>query len=331
VTTLVDQVPWATLSVSNPGALTSALSEAALDNAYAAAMAATLDESGPAYEANYLLCARRSDSVVATGRANAIKATECGLAARKFITRDPLGTSTAQILANVAKYRSDRVFYTGKGLRVRIPEIAERGVAGGVGFTADGVITVGPDGPLTTICATLAPEENPGQQTGLIDDFFDVDSGGETLEIEAYIAFKANGVEVPRLDRSSGMVFQSGVTSSLESGRTTAARRKMADFIQDSLARITKPYGKKLMRASRRDQCRGEVEGFYASLASTEAPEKARIDSFSVDDGINAGNSAQVLAQGIYYLASTVRTLSSFEVIVHRTSIGPNANVVTEV
>jgi hypothetical protein len=223
------------------------------------------------------------------------------------------------------------VFYTGKGLRVRIPQIATRGEAGGLGFTADGVITVRPDGPLATICALLAPEENPGQQTNLIDDFFEVDAGGEALSIDHYIAFRRAGVEVPRLDKVAGMVFQSGVTSSLDSGRTTAARRKMANFIQDSLSGLVKPFSKKLGTQSRRDACRGVIDGWLDGLLSASRPEQARILGFTVDDGANAGNTAASLALGVFYVAVVVKTPSSMDDIVLVTQIGPNAVVTREV
>lgn len=329
VTTLVDKVSFAELTVTNPVALGAALTEVQLDNAYMRSMDATLDESGVAREANYLLSARRSDTIVRGGRANALDATSNGLFARKFVTGDPIGTTTNQILANVALYRSDRVFYTGKALRVRIPAIAERGTAGGLGFTADGVISVRPDGPLTTLCALLAPEENPGQKTGLIDDFFAVDTGGEVLSIDSYKAFRREGVCVPRIDRASGTIFQSGVTSSLESGRKTMARRKMADFIQDTLTELLAPYVKKLSRQSRRDKVRAVIEQFLGGLQSPQNPEQSRIEAFRVDDSVNAGNTPAVLAQGVYYLQTVVRTYASLDDIVVQTEIGENAIVVT--
>lgn len=325
VNTIVDQAAFAALVVNNASALTAALSEVQIDNRYISALDASLNEAGTVHDVNYLLSARRSDTVVREGKANAIKATECGLFARKFITGDPLGTTVNQAIANVALYRSDRVFYTAKGLKVRVPGIAERGTAGGIGFTADGVITVRPDGPATTICAIRPPEENPGQQTGLIDDFFAVDSFGETLGIEAYEAFKAAGILAPRRDRVSGMVFQSGVTSSLESGRTTCARRKMADFIQDTGADLFAPFSKMLNKQARRDKIRGIWEAFLAGLQSANNPELARIESFFVDDSVNAGNTPEVLAQGVYYIQTIVRTLSSLDDIVLQTEIGPNA------
>lgn len=324
VTTLVDPA-FGMLKVTNPAALTVALTENQLDAKYQAALDATLDMSGTAREANYLLVARRTDAVVMAARSNAYAATEQGLLARKFVTGDPLGTTVNASLVNVAKFRGDRVFYTSKGMKVRIPQIQERGTAGGDGFTADGIITVRPDGPLTSICATLPPEENPGQQTGLIDDFFEVDTFGETLTIDSYKAYKRNGIAVPRRDRQSGMVFQSGDTSSLESGRRTMARRKMADMIQDTAAELFNPYVKKLNSQARRDKVRGIWEQFLGSLESKTRPESARIAGFKVDDSINAGNTPAVLSVGVYNLDSTIKTQSSMEDIVVRTNIGESA------
>lgn len=324
VTTLVDPA-FGMLKVTNSGALSVALTENQLDAKYQTALDATLDMSGTAREANYLLIARRTDSVVMAGRSNALAATAQGLLARKYVTGDALGTTVSAALVNVAKFRSDRVFYTSKGMKIRIPQIQERGTAGGDGFTADGVITVRPDGPLTSICATLPPEENPGQQTGIIDDFFEVDTFGETLSIDSYKAYKRNGISVPRRDRQSGMVFQSGDTSSLESGRRTMARRKMADMIQDTAAELFNPYVKKLNSQARRDKVRGIWEQFLGGLESKTRPEAARIAGFLVDDSINAGNTVAVLSVGVYNLDSTIKTLSSMEDIVVRTNIGESA------
>lgn len=326
VTTLVDEPSFSAFEVTNPSDLSAALNEVQLDNRYIEALNATLNDQGAAYEANYLLSARRSDTVVRSGRANAIKATECGLYARKFLTGDPLGASVNDAIANVAKYRSDRVFYTTLGLKVRIPAIAERGTAGGTGFTSDGVITVRADGPLATVCATLAPELNPGQQTGLIDSFFEVvNPPGETIEIEAYKAFRRNGILAPRIDRTTGLVFQSGVTSSLESGRKTAARRKMADFIQDSLQVLIAPYIKLANTQLRRDKIRQIVESFLGGLQAPGNPQLQRIEGFLVDDSENAGNTDEQRALGIHRVAITVRTLASLDNIVLQTEIGENA------
>lgn len=334
VTVLADRAEFADLTVNNGAALGAALTEAQMDNAYIAAMNATLDEAFATRDANYMVSARRSDAIVREGLENAKSATANGLLARKFISGDPLGTTLSQAITNLAQFASassDRLFYTAKGLKVRIPEIAERGTAGGQGFTADGVITVRPDGPLTTLCALLPPEENPGKQTGLIESFYEVDTFGETLDREAYEAAKAAGIAMPRVDRQSGTVFQSGVTSSTSSARATMARRKMADFIQDTAAEKLGPYSKKLNKQSNRDRVRGLWEQFLAGLVSEENPELARIVSYSIDDTVNAGNTDAVLAAGVYYMETKVRTISSMDDIVVRTEIGEGVVVSTDV
>lgn len=325
VDVLVDQPDFATLVVTNPSDLTVALTEPQLDNAYIAAMTATLDPKFASREANFSFASRRSDAIVREGLSNANTATSGGLLARKFISGDPLNTSIADSIINVAEFAgtlSDRLFYTTKGLKVRVPEIAALGTDGGLGFTSDGIITVRPDGPLMSVCAILPPENNPGQSTSLIEDFFEVDPFGEVLEIEAYKAWKANGIVAPRIDRQSGTVFQSGVTTSTDPGRTTIARRKMADFIQDTAAEVINPFAKQLNRQSRRDEIRGLWEGFLKGLEAEQNPNLARIVSSTVDSSINAGNTDESLAKGIFYLDTAVRTLSSLDNIVVRTEIG---------
>ncbi len=330
VDTVVDLPSFAAVDVNNGAALTVALTEVQLDNRYLDAFNASLNEAGPGRQANYLLSARRTDSVIRSGRSNAINATANGLSARKFVTSDLLGTLVAQGLINVALYRSDRVFYSTKGWKVRIPQIAERGVAGGVGFTADGVIVVRPDGPLTTICAMLPPEENPGQASGLIDDFFEVATDGETLTIDTYTAWKAAGICAPKVDADTGPEYMSGVTSSLESGRTLIARRKMADFLQDTLVVIGKPFCKLLSRQSRRDKLRGRVDSFLSRLRSLQNAETQRIAAFLTNDDVNAGNTDEVLASGVYFMDVRVKSLASLDEIVFRTEIGPNVVISRE-
>ena len=156
-----------------------------------------------------------------------------------------------------------------------------------------------------------------------------MDTFGETLGIESYIAAKANGIAMPRVDRQSGVVFQSGVTTSTDPARVTMARRKMADFIQDTAAELFNPFVKLLNKQSRRDEILGVWNGFLGGLESLDNPDLARIVRFSTDDSVNAGNTPEVLARGVYYIETKVRTLSSLDDIVVRTEIGEG--VVTSV
>lgn len=329
VTTLTDQPTWADMAVNNPAALTPPLSENAMDVAYETALGATLALDKPTAQADYVISARRTAAVVAAGRQNAIDASDSGLFGRKFITRSALGRTPQQILSDVAAFRSDRVFYAGPGVRVRIPEIALLGTAGGLGFTADGVITRGFDSEIATLCCRLDPEQDPGQATtGLIDHVLAIEDVGVPMTIEVYKAFKAGGVAAPRIDLDSGPCIQSGVTSSLESGRKTMARRRFADFWQDTVARLAKPYSKKLNRKAERDALFGVITSFAEGLLSPQRPAAARIEGYALSDGSDL-NPATQLALGIYRIRNAVRTFSSLGAIVLLTEIGPSAVTTT--
>lgn len=333
VVTVLDQPSFSDLSVTNALALSPALTENQLDVAYEAAFDRTVDLANVVREVSFSISARRSDAVVRKGRANAIDASAGGLYGRKFITGAPLGYSRAQAIADVANYRSERLFYTYPGWKVRIPEIAYRGSAGGLGFSDSGVITVRADAPLATIDCQLPPEENPGQQTGLIENFFgveDVIESGKlvTLGIDSYVAFKAAGICAPRRDATSGSVYQSGVTSDITAGKKTQARRKMADYIQDTLAARLVPFSKRLATPARRDSIRAVIEQFLGELQSINQPETARIDSYLVDE--TSGQTPELTARGIFVFIVKVRTLSSLDAIVLQTEIGEGVVTATE-
>lgn len=320
---LLDQPDFQDLACSNPIALSVALTDAQKDAAYDAALEATLAYArNPAREADYLVCARRTAVLVASGLSNERRAREGGLTSRKFITRAALGIAPSTAIADVANYRDDGLFYTYPGWQVRIPEIAILGTSGGLGFTADGVITVGGDGPLATLCARLNPEENPAQATDLIDAFFEVENVGVDLDLAFYKAFKAAGIAAPIVDPDDGPQYQSGVTSSLVSGRATMARRKFADFVQDSMAKLAKPYSKKLNRQSRRDALTAAEDSFLSGLQAPNQPDLSRLEAYRLDPV--GGNTPERLALGIFVLLTQVRSYSSLDAIVIRTEIGEN-------
>lgn len=329
--TIVDHAAFAITTVAFVGAVpTATKTDAQVDNAYLAAFDKTLTMTGPAREANYSISARGGAVVGAKGKQNALDAsTTKGLFGRKFIFGAALGLTQAQATTEVATFRHDRFFYCWPAWFVRIPEIAERGTAGGLGFTADGVISVRADGPLASICARLAPEENPAQATEIIGEFFKVDSSGVELEIDNYIALKAAGICGPIVDPDDGPGYQSGVTSVnpiTEAGRKNMARRKMADFIQDSGALLLKPYSKKLNKRSRRDGARGALESFFDGLLSELSPELSRIEAYGLSE---ANNTADGIASGTFIIDGQVKIFASLDAIVFRTEIGEGVVVVT--
>jgi hypothetical protein len=148
------------------------------------------------------------------------------------------------------------------------------------------------------------------------------------LTADDYKDLKANGICAPRVDRTAGSIFQSGVTTDLTQARKTQARRKMADFIQDSIARALVVFVKKLSTDARRDAVVTATDGFLVTLQSEQDPERQRIASFSLDSV--TPNTPDAEALGIFAMIIKVRTLSSMDAIELRTEIGEGVVTITE-
>lgn len=336
VTEVQQQPAFAAFSVINLAPISAALSETVIDTKYIDAINATIDVSSICRVVNITFCARQSNVVRRYMRSNAIDASANGHFGRMTCIRPPLGTlkATAKSTAaepGVGAYRDQRVIYNYPAIGSYVPAIATRGIAGGYGFTVDGIVDIGSDGFMASILSQLAPEENPGQQTPYTGAAIRLESSAnaQNFTIDDYKAFKASGIAAPRFDDGS-MVFQSGVTSVdplLHPNLKTIARRRMADYIQDSLALRAKNYGKKLNRKSYRNAYVNEVINFLDGLLSPTNPESQRIDGYTVDQ--KTGNTLTTLAMGMFRIIISVRTLSSLDAIVLQTTIGEGV-VITE-
>jgi hypothetical protein len=99
----------------------------------------------------------------------------------------------------------------------------------------------------------------------------------------------------------------------------------MADEIQDSLASISKKYGKKLSSRQRRQQFVIDCKDYMESLLSPNDPTQQRIDSYSIDP--NRSNTTTSLAAGLYYVFVKAKTYPSLDSIVLETEIGENVTI----
>lgn len=330
VTTVVDFPSNRFVEVTNPANLSAALTEPQIDARYQDAFDATIDVTKVTVETNHSLSARRSEAVVRAGRLNAETASQEGNFGRKFHTRAPLGYSSDQAISDVANFRVDRVFYTYPGFTVTIPEIQELGTAGGTGFTADGSITIGADGPLAYINSVLRPEQNPGIDTGLLGFVTGIEEiAGLDPTISLYTAFKAAGICAPRRARNGNFVFQSEVTAELTAGRTTQKRRKMADFLQDTIADLLLPDSKRLMTDARSASIDSNIDEFLTGLLSLDAPDLQRIADFSVTN--TTAENPDLQARGISVRIVQVRMLSSNDSFLVQTEIGEGVVITREV
>lgn len=321
VVVLVDVPANRMFSVTNIANLSAALDENTIDARYLTAFGATTDPAEVSAQANVSLSARRSDAVTALGLSNAILASDEGCFGRQFHSREAFGTSSATAISNVALNRGDRNFHTWPAWKVRIPEIAEIGAAGGFGFTPDGVILVGGDGPLAYINTALNPEENPGQDTGLLGFITGIEKPvGTFFNMALYTALKAAGICAPRIDQRGVRCYQSEATTSLEDGRTTQKRRKMADHLQDTFAIILLPFSKKLATEAREASIDARLNSFLRGYRSEDAPDSQRIKDFIITNTTN--QNPDLAARGISSRKIQVQLLPSLDSFLVDTQIG---------
>ena len=237
------------------------------------------------------------------------------------------------VAATDAAGRSDRVIYTWTGIRQYNPDAVGTSIETAIGSTVtDGVLDLTAAGHLCSVLSQIAPERNPGELTAITQSALATvlgqQRGAPTLTKTDYEVMKAAGICGIRIDRTSGPVFQSGITTSLVSGRTRISRRRMADFIQDSLARQGNLYVKQLLTDDVRTAILSETDAFLASLRAEATPQFQRIAAYSVDG--TSGNTPEQEAAGIYVVAVNVRLLSEIDNLVLLTSIGSDVVVTVQ-
>jgi hypothetical protein len=335
--TVVDTVTqFDSYGVSNLVTISAALSEAAIDAVYATAIDSTRDVNSVGKVIGLIWSARQSNAVRRALRSNALTASAEGCYGRVAFVRPPLNTLKATAKSTTAEpgvgpYRTDRVVYNYPGASTLVPLIARVGLAGGTGFTADGIVDVGADGFCVSVCSQLNPEENPGQATAFLDAVLGLESGANVkgFGLTDYKLFKAAGICALRMDDGQPE-FQSGVTSVdplVYPNLVNIARRRMADYIQDTLASRVKAFSKKLSTIKRRKAVESEIRAWLTGLLGKTDESTQRIDSFSVS---TKRNTPDTLARGLYRIVANVRTLSSLDSIVLQTTIGESVITVEE-
>lgn len=331
LTVLTGPIALGAFSVTNTSPILAALTEAQIDVKYLAAIDKTRSTSNVSKQVGIIWSARQSNAIRSKLRQNALDASANGCYGRMTVVRPPLNTTRANAKSSTAQpgvgtYRKERLIYAYPGIAHYVPQIATRGLAGGAGFTADGIIDAGFDSYIVSVLTQLPPENNPGELTSFMDSILSIERGNadvQDLTMEDYISFKASGIAAPRID-DGDVCIQSGCTSVdplAAPNQKNINRRRMADFIQDSLTVVVKPFVKKLATAQARGEMLGSIGGFMAGLRP------ARIFDFSLDG--KEGNTDATLALGIFRVKVKAKTIASMDDIVLDTEVGETV-VITE-
>lgn len=324
----------ADLHAANPAAT------ADLRTRYQAALDALLNDDYPSNEVSIVVAARKDSTIQSFLRSHCLLSTSRGMSRDCIVSPSLTNLTKATILGTAAPgvggtggaVRAERVFYSWPGVKTFIPELVGISIACADGTTTDdGVVDTTADTWLASLLSNLQPELNPGQAADpvprVMSSVLGYQRGCPTLDMSDYILFKQYGICAVRMDRVVGPIFQSGITTSLISGESNINRRRMADFIQDSLAARYNQMVKMLGRQSIKDSLLAETEAFLGDLLSENNPEAQRIESYLVDD--KSQNTPSLTAQGIWIIRSVVRTLQTLDTIVCDSTVASDAITVT--
>ena len=310
-----------------------------IDALYVTALAALASNSDPARNVDLVISARHDTTVNAALCSHEQAVTSTGKS-RIAVLSPGLGTkSLATVIGNTAPgvgaNRDEGTIYTWPGYQTFVPEAAGVAVLGadGSSYTTGQLDTHG-DAWLASIMSQLAPYYDPAQNDGPVPIVmsnvlgFSRGTPASTLDFSAYAALKAAGVCAGISDPDFGFVFQDGVTTSLVAGRTTIVRKRMAGWIEDSLASGLKIYRNKPISDMLKDSEYHSIDAFLDELKSPNNPPAQHIKDYVLDD--TSPNSDALEGQGIHVILVTVRTLASQVALVLACNIGPTV-VVTQV
>ena len=317
-----------------------ATATALLRTRYQDAFNALLNDDYPTNLISIVTCARKDSSIQAFLRQHCLTSSSRGMS-RMYVYSPKLTTLTkSTVLGSAAPgvggtdgaVRNERGIYSWPGCQTFIPEMVGTSSDCSDGTTTDdGNIDVAMDTWVAALLSNLQPELNPGQAAEPVPSIFSpiiaYQRGTPTLDMNDYILFKQGGICALRMDRVVGPILQSGITTSLTTGETNINRRRMADFIQDSLAARYNQMAKMLGRQSLKDAIVAETDAFFTDLLSENNPEAQRIESYSIDD--KSPNTPALSARGIYIVKSVVRMLPTLDTLVVQSEVSPDAITVT--
>lgn len=304
---------------------------AAIGALYATAFDALLTEESPARDVNILLPARTGDEIRTAQKAHVLSASSQGVG--RVTIMSPALTVVDTVSAQAAltsTYRHERVIWCWPGAQTFIPEAVGYQMKGADGFVhTDGLLDTHLNSWMASLLSNLPPERNPGQGTAPVPDVMAPVVGFQRLVsgllMSDYIAFRSSGIAALRIDRSVGPIFQSGITTSLTSGEKNINRRRMADFIEDSMAQRFVSFAKLPLTNSLKDAILSEADAFLSGLLSANNPPAQRISGYLLDD--KSGNTPDLEAKGIWVLIGKVRTLATADFIVLQIEAGEGVKV----
>jgi hypothetical protein len=328
--TMITQAGGLTFTAAVQGP--NAVNAAAIDTLYSTAINAMLSEQNPAHNTNVTFAARHSANIRSALRTLVDQRSALGRGMTTILSPEfsSVNTTSAAIGATdpgAGGNRDERVSYGWPGGTTFVPEaVGFTNIKGADGnFYTNGILDTHLDGWIASIYSNLAPERNPAQESPPVTTVLAPITGIQRnvttpLAMNDYIAYRQNGIMALKIDADVGPIIQSGVTTSLVANTTNVNRRRMADFIEDSLAVGLKPISKLPLTQGLQDAATEETTTFLNTLLSPDNPAAQRIQAFAVDD--ISGNTPDLTAQGVFVIIVQVQMLATADFIVIQAQVG---------
>lgn len=254
-----------------------------------------------------------------TARKGYLKTTMANTGDKMCVMNNAAASSVATVVTDVASYRDTdgRIIYS-------FPWVYT---------TIQGISTlVAPSPFYAALLSQISPKIDPAYAANT-----QYLSGLESLELNLtradYKNLMAAGISAFEIDSDIGPKVKSGVvTQILNSAKVMIFRRRMADYIIQSLAKFLKNYQDAPNSAKNRDQVGGQVTAFNRQLEISElVPKDSEVSTgkASIID-TKSLNTDDSIAQGYFKLIYRRRIYSSMRFIVLQADISEGV-VVTEV
>jgi hypothetical protein len=310
----------------------------ALNVLYQSALDALLGDSDPVSAVNVVWSSRVSSTIRAALKAHELSASGGGVG-RMAISNPELSVQTLVSAVGTADpgvgaYRDEGLIYTWPGVQSYIPEAVNYNLKrADSSVTNTGILDFSAASWLASVLSLLAPELNPGTAANpvpqVLQSVLGLQLGAPTLGLGEYSQMRASGICGIRIEKNTGPIFQSGITSSLISGQKNISRRRMSYYIEDSLAQALISFVKLPLTQANMNSAVVETEAFMAGLKSVDNPAQARIKDYSVDG--KSGNTAANLANGIYVIIVRGQLIASGDFIVLQAEISERTVIVNSV
>lgn len=313
--TIVSSLDASVTSVTNAADLV----PPTFDTQYAAAIAATLGDTGLEGAIDVIVC-RAHTAAIRTALITNVQAAALGRRARVAVYGPPVGTANATAIGSsgvgvgATSSRDKRLAYAYPGMQAVIPA---RGSSDPVDFASDIFVA--------HMIGISHPVENPGQWRDRAPYIVGLESGLDVAASKAqYATWVGLGIASPQLVDGYAEIL-ADKTTYLTAPHDAISYVRAVDWLATSLHDAGAPWAKKLSTEKNRQRLNAEVVSMLETLKSSNNPEFQLIADYAVDS--TSGNNATTRAAGLHIIKVYVQTLGSMNTIVFTLEAGASVNV----